>query len=217
MSIPRSIPFRPRPVSSSTTPPVWPSTSPTTWSGLRWPSGSPKGSTTKRPSAPNGRKKYPLLVMSNHPRWGVHSEHDDITWLREIETCKVRGADGYQYQPLWINPVDAKARGIKKGDVCLDHQRPGHGPGRRLRHRAHHARYGRHRPRGQVGPHRSRGDRPGWGHQQHRARGTPPPRTPPATPSAASWPKWRRPIWKLLGPNTRKPLPVPSIPVPVRA
>jgi len=62
-------------------------------------------------------KKYPLLVMSNHPRWGVHSQHEDITWLREIETCKVRGPDGYQYHPLWINPVDAAARGIKKGDV----------------------------------------------------------------------------------------------------
>ena len=62
-------------------------------------------------------KKYPLLVMSNHPRWGIHSQHDDITWLREIETCKVRGADGYQYHPLWINPVDAEKRGIKKGDV----------------------------------------------------------------------------------------------------
>jgi trimethylamine-N-oxide reductase (cytochrome c) len=62
-------------------------------------------------------RKYPLLVMSNHPRWGVHSQHDDITWLREIETCKVRGTDGYQYQPLWINPVDAAARGIRSGDV----------------------------------------------------------------------------------------------------
>lgn len=55
--------------------------------------------------------------MSNQPRWGVHSQHDDVTWFREIETCKVRGADGYQYQPLWINPADAEARGIKSGDV----------------------------------------------------------------------------------------------------
>jgi trimethylamine-N-oxide reductase (cytochrome c) len=62
-------------------------------------------------------KTYPLLVMSNHPRWGVHSQHDDITWLREIETCKVTGPDGYQYHPLWMNPADAAARGIKKGDV----------------------------------------------------------------------------------------------------
>ena len=33
-------------------------------------------------------KDYPVLMMSNHPRWRVHAEHDDITWLREIETCK---------------------------------------------------------------------------------------------------------------------------------
>ncbi len=39
-------------------------------------------------------KKYPLLVMSNHPRWGVHSQHDDVTWFREIDTCKVRGPTG---------------------------------------------------------------------------------------------------------------------------
>jgi len=62
-------------------------------------------------------KKYPLLVMSNHPRWGVHSQHDDVTWFREIDTCKVRGADGYQYHPLWMNPKDAAARGIRHGDV----------------------------------------------------------------------------------------------------
>ncbi len=62
-------------------------------------------------------KQYPLLVMSNHPRWGVHSEHDDITWFREISTCKVKGSDGYQYHPLWIHPTDAQARGIAHGDV----------------------------------------------------------------------------------------------------
>jgi trimethylamine-N-oxide reductase (cytochrome c) len=47
----------------------------------------------------------------------VHSQHDDVTWLREIETGKVRGPDGYQYHPLWIHPQDARARDIKKGDV----------------------------------------------------------------------------------------------------
>ncbi len=62
-------------------------------------------------------KKYPLLVCSNHPRWGVHSQHDDITWLREIGTCKVKGPDGYQYQPVWLHPSEAEKRGIKQGDV----------------------------------------------------------------------------------------------------
>jgi trimethylamine-N-oxide reductase (cytochrome c) len=62
-------------------------------------------------------KKYPLLVCSNHPRWGVHSEHKDMIWLREIETCKVKGTDGYQYQPGWLHPSEAEKRGIKNGDV----------------------------------------------------------------------------------------------------
>ena len=62
-------------------------------------------------------KKYPLLVCSNHPRWGVHSEHQDMIWLREIETCKVKGPDGYQYQPGWLHPSEAERRGIKSGDV----------------------------------------------------------------------------------------------------
>jgi molybdopterin guanine dinucleotide-containing S/N-oxide reductase-like protein len=77
----------------------------------------PKGLYHEETIGTERSKKYPLLVMSNHPRWGIHSQHDDITWLREIETCKVRATDGYQYHPLWINPVDAGARGIKNGDV----------------------------------------------------------------------------------------------------
>jgi len=62
-------------------------------------------------------KRYPLLIMSNHGRWRVHAQCDDITWTREIPTCKVGGLDGYKYEPLWINPADAAARGIRNGDV----------------------------------------------------------------------------------------------------
>jgi len=61
--------------------------------------------------------KYPLLIISNHPRWRIHSQHDDMTWLREIPTCKVKGSDGYYYEPIWINPLDALKRGIESGDV----------------------------------------------------------------------------------------------------
>jgi anaerobic selenocysteine-containing dehydrogenase len=61
--------------------------------------------------------KYPLLLMSNHGRWRVHAQCDDITWTREVATCKVNGPDGYKYEPLWINPRDARARGVKYGDV----------------------------------------------------------------------------------------------------
>ena len=62
-------------------------------------------------------EKYPLLVVSNHPHWRVHANCDDITWCREARTGKVRAWDGYQYEPLWLNPADAAARGIKDGDI----------------------------------------------------------------------------------------------------
>ncbi|MBN1189104.1 MAG: molybdopterin-dependent oxidoreductase [Dehalococcoidales bacterium] len=61
--------------------------------------------------------KYPLLIVSNHGRWRVHANHDDMVWTREIPTCKVKGFDGYKYEPLWINPLDAAARNIENGDV----------------------------------------------------------------------------------------------------
>jgi len=70
----------------------------------------------ERLSSPRA-EKYPLLVVSNHGRWRVHANHDDISWTREIQTCKVKGPDGYLYEPLWINPADAAARGISNGDI----------------------------------------------------------------------------------------------------
>ncbi len=62
-------------------------------------------------------RKYPLIIISNHGRWRVHAQCDDITWTREAPTCKVEGPDGYKYEPLWMNPKDAAARGIKNGDI----------------------------------------------------------------------------------------------------
>jgi molybdopterin guanine dinucleotide-containing S/N-oxide reductase-like protein len=61
--------------------------------------------------------RYPLLLMSNHGRWRVHAQCDDIPWTREVLTCKVKGSDGYLYEPLWVNPQDAAKRGIKSGDI----------------------------------------------------------------------------------------------------
>ncbi|NTU90154.1 MAG: molybdopterin-dependent oxidoreductase, partial [Actinobacteria bacterium] len=61
---------------------------------------------------------YPYLIISNHPRWRVHANMDDISWLREIPTCKVNGPDGYKYEPIWVNPVDAEKLGLKDGDIA---------------------------------------------------------------------------------------------------
>jgi anaerobic selenocysteine-containing dehydrogenase len=62
-------------------------------------------------------KRYPLLMISNHPRWRLHAQCDDISWTREAATCKVRGYDGYMYEPLWLNPQEAAKRDIKHGDI----------------------------------------------------------------------------------------------------
>lgn len=68
---------------------------------------------------------YPLLLMSNHGRWRVHSQADDISWSREVITCKVKGWDGYLYEPCWIHPKDAEARGIEMGDIVKVHNERG--------------------------------------------------------------------------------------------
>jgi trimethylamine-N-oxide reductase (cytochrome c) len=62
-------------------------------------------------------KKYPLLCMSNHGRWRMHAQCDDIIWNREVETMKIRARDGYQYEPLWLNPKEAEKRGIQHRDI----------------------------------------------------------------------------------------------------
>ena len=76
-----------------------------------------KGVTHDESLSSERAKKYPLLLMSNHGRWRVHAQCDDISWTRETPTCKIKGPDGYSYEPLWINPVDASARNVSNGDV----------------------------------------------------------------------------------------------------
>lgn len=62
-------------------------------------------------------KIYPLLLMSNHGRWRMHAQCDDISWTREIPTCKIKGPDGYLYEPLWIHTSEAAQRDIQHGDI----------------------------------------------------------------------------------------------------
>ncbi len=63
-------------------------------------------------------RKYPFLLVSNHPRWRVHANLDDVTWFREMEEyVKVTGPDGYKYEPVWVHPTDAGALGLETGDI----------------------------------------------------------------------------------------------------
>jgi anaerobic dimethyl sulfoxide reductase subunit A len=50
-------------------------------------------------------EKYPLQLLTPHPKNRVHSELYKVEWLREVELHQA-----------WINPVDATARGITDGD-----------------------------------------------------------------------------------------------------
>jgi len=50
-------------------------------------------------------EKYPLQLITPHPKNRVHSELFMVPWLQEIEEHRA-----------WINPVDADVRGIKDGD-----------------------------------------------------------------------------------------------------
>jgi anaerobic selenocysteine-containing dehydrogenase len=70
-------------------------------------------------------RKYPLLLMSNHGRWRTHAQCDDISWTREAPTMKVKGPDGYMYEPLWLNPETASERGIKSGDIVKTYNERG--------------------------------------------------------------------------------------------
>ena len=49
--------------------------------------------------------KYPLQMLSPHPRVRVHSTLQNVDWLDEVDP-----------HVMWINPVDAAARRIRDGD-----------------------------------------------------------------------------------------------------
>jgi len=50
-------------------------------------------------------KRFPLQLLSPHPRVRAHSTLQNIGWLQEVEP-----------HAMWINPVDAEARGVRDGD-----------------------------------------------------------------------------------------------------
>jgi anaerobic dimethyl sulfoxide reductase subunit A len=51
-------------------------------------------------------EKYPLQIISPHPKNRVHSEMYHVEWLREVDPHR-----------CWINSLDADSRGIKTGDL----------------------------------------------------------------------------------------------------
>jgi anaerobic dimethyl sulfoxide reductase subunit A len=50
-------------------------------------------------------KKYPLQLISTHSKRRIHSNMDNLPWMKNLETHVV-----------WINPEDAETRGLKNND-----------------------------------------------------------------------------------------------------
>lgn len=62
-------------------------------------------------------KKYPLQLISPHPRFSFHTHYDKHSdWLNHIPTHRIY-KDDYAWWPARVNPVDAELRGIKNGDI----------------------------------------------------------------------------------------------------
>lgn len=54
------------------------------------------------------RDKYPLQLISAHYKQRTHSTYGNVPWMKAVAP-----------QVVWINPIDAEARGIKNGDVVV--------------------------------------------------------------------------------------------------
>jgi len=62
-------------------------------------------------------KKYPLQLISPHPRFSFHTAYDNhTTWVDEIPLHRVE-KNGYRWWPIRLHPQDAKARNIVHGDI----------------------------------------------------------------------------------------------------
>jgi anaerobic selenocysteine-containing dehydrogenase len=62
--------------------------------------------------------KYPLQVVSPHPRFSFHTMGDSKdSWLNEIRDHRVLKEDGHRYWIVRMNTVDAEKRGIKHHDL----------------------------------------------------------------------------------------------------
>ena len=62
-------------------------------------------------------QKYPLQLITPHPRYSFHTQHDaNTSWLGEVPGHRVL-KDGYSWRPVRLNPADAAVRSIENGDI----------------------------------------------------------------------------------------------------
>jgi molybdopterin guanine dinucleotide-containing S/N-oxide reductase-like protein len=64
-----------------------------------------------------GYDRYPLQLLSPHPRFSFHCHYDKHTdWLDDIPVHRIK-KDGYAWWPARLHPDDARQRGIRNGDI----------------------------------------------------------------------------------------------------
>ena len=62
-------------------------------------------------------KKYPLQLITPHPRYSLHTQHDShVEWLDEIPEHRLM-KDGYAWWRVRIHPDDAAERKIEDGEI----------------------------------------------------------------------------------------------------
>ena len=62
-------------------------------------------------------RKYPLQLISPHPRMTFHTHHDHhVKWLCEIPSNRIE-KDGYYWHTVRLHPQDAETRGIRNGEI----------------------------------------------------------------------------------------------------
>jgi anaerobic selenocysteine-containing dehydrogenase len=65
------------------------------------------------PGTPLGAK-YPIAVMTSHPKFAYHTSYQNVKWLQDEERKEI---NGYTYSPIHMSRKDAEARGMKYGDL----------------------------------------------------------------------------------------------------
>ncbi len=64
-----------------------------------------------------GYKRFPLQLISPHSRYSFHTMQDGKdSWINDIKDHRIF-INGHYYWIMRLNPVDAKARNIKHGDI----------------------------------------------------------------------------------------------------
>ena len=162
-----------RPASSSSTPRAWRRHFPDDEERPPYPaSGSRRASPTTSASRASGRRRIRCWSCPTTAAGASTPRATTSPGPREALTCKVKGCDGYLYEPCWINPQDAEAQGHQERRHRQGLQRARQRALRRPRLGADHAR--RASPSTTApGPTSSapRAARPRRRHQPHLARG----------------------------------------------